>query len=90
MNANIHAIGSNDFHINIRQTCGVPIIELSVDGVSINFFLHDGKAEQAFTDIQEAIRVFQMEQNGSDGDAFMDGEPQNAINGIDDSVRLDG
>lgn len=63
MNVNVHAIGLNDFSIRIKGNRECPAIELTIGDSEVTIFLHDGKAEQAFADIEQAIRVYQMEED---------------------------
>ena len=80
MQVNLHAIGKSTFAANIHQVPGnVPVISIRVGDAEVSIFLHDDNAEKALASLEHAIRVFQMES-----------EPETAINGVDDSVRLDG
>lgn len=63
MNVALHAIGNKNVEVNIHEVPGnVSVLFIRVGDAEVNIFLHDGKTEKALLAIEEAIRVFQMEQ----------------------------
>lgn len=67
MTVNLHAIGLKDFSVRIKGTQECPMLELTIGDAEVNIFMHDGKAEKAMADIENAIRVFQMENGIAEG-----------------------
>ena len=70
-NLNLHVIGNHDFTCEILPG-NVPLLRIGVGIFKVDIFLHEGKADSALEAITEAIRVYQMEREGSDGDTYMD------------------
>ena len=60
MQSLVHCHGKFTCHITMAGN--VPVLNLKAEGAEFSIFLHDGSEATALPAIEEAIRVFSMEQ----------------------------